>query len=140
MKLFAYALCGGLLLLSACGISQKQQTQMENSLYVALTDAFLQQDDFVAFAPKVDLLEIEKGESSVSPVDGYHGVFSCEFKSGENNVRIHGSAGFDKYGSVIHLPEGKVALDVFLIMVGTNREDAAKSVYNVPAFISHRGE
>lgn len=133
MKRFAYALCGGLLLLSACGISQKQQTQMENSLSVALTDAFLQQDDFVAFAPKVELSDVVSG-SAMGWDCAYHGSFSCSFDDRDSHVVIAGVAGFGEDGRLLSLPNGKLAISVPSVLVDYNRVSSDTSIYNLPCF------
>lgn len=139
MKTARLFVCAAIaLLLSSCGVSESNKEQMQTSLYVAMGDALLAQDDFVAASPSVELLDVETGESSLSPADGYHGTFSCEFSDRGESVRMNGSVGFDRDGRVVRLPGGKLAIDVFLVMVGTERVDVSGCIYNVPSFVSHR--
>ncbi len=131
--------CGGvLLLMSACGISEKQQQEMQESLYVGLTDAFLAQDSFVAVSPEVSLSNVEHGDFFSVP--GYRGQFSCSFYDGSDKVSLHGSAGFDKDGFLAEMPDGKLAVDLSIVLVNGHSVSPATSIYNLPSFFSGRGK
>lgn len=141
MKKIAYLLCLiAIFLLLSCGVSSSKHEAIQNSLSVALCEAFLAQDDFVVFGPSVELTKVEKGESAWSPSDGYHTVFSYSFEDKDQRVCLHGAAGFNKDGSVIRLPDGKLAVNVFLVMVNNVRVDASVSKYNLPCFSSHHSD
>lgn len=46
---------------ASCGISSAKQEQMQMSLENSLNEAFLNQDNFVAFIPDISLKNIERG-------------------------------------------------------------------------------
>ena len=122
------------ILLASCGVSSSDKSQMETGLSVCLGDAFLAQDDFVSFSPKVELLEVEKGESSLSLPDGYHGTFSCSFEAQGSQVHLSGSVGFDGDGRVRTLPNGKLAIQIPSILVDSRMVAPDTSIYNLPVF------
>lgn len=131
--------CGLLvLLLSSCGVSNERKEEMQNSLYVALTDAFLEQDAFVAFAPSVELREVERG--AFFSVDGYRGLFSCSFSDGKSSVYLNGSCGFDKDGFLATMPDGRLAVDVLVILVDSRPVNVSTSICNLPVFFGCRGK
>lgn len=130
-----FSLC---LLLASCGVSSVKQEQMQTSLYNAMTDAFLAQDEFVAFAPSVELRDVEQGESPWSPADGYHGNFSCDFEDGEKRIHLVGAAGFNKNGSVAKIEDGRLAVEVIVVLEGSQNVSPSESIYNIPAFCSSR--
>lgn len=137
MKKVSLALCPVLcLLLSACGVSTHQKEQMLNSLSAALDEAFLSQDEFVAFAPTVELGDVEKG-GTMGMDCSYHGNFSCSFDSGNSRVIMHGAAGFDENGFVARL-DGKLAISLISVIVDMERVSTSTSVYNLPIFYSGR--
>ncbi|MCM1066843.1 MAG: hypothetical protein NC418_04620 [Muribaculaceae bacterium] len=139
MKRSYIAICfAWLLLLSACGVSSDRKEEMQNSLYVGLTDALLKQDSFVAFAPSVELREVERG--AFFSVDGYRGLFSCSFTEGEHRVFLSGSCGFDKDGFLATMPDGRLAVDVVAILVDSRSTNVSTSIYNLPVFFSNRGK
>ena len=138
MKKQRFAVCVflsfALLILSSCGISSKKQETMKNSLEVALNSAFLSQDDFVAFAPEVELRNIERGD--YSDVEGYVGQFSCSFTDGVARVYMTGAVGFNDAGFVAALPNKKLGIWVSTILVDSRPVPVATSIYNLPSFDS----
>lgn len=134
-KLFFAVFAAFLLsLLSSCGISDEMQQRMNNSLVISLDTAFLDQDDFEAFAPTVEIFNLEKGESPWSPSDGYHGNFSCSFTDNGKSVYMNGSVGFDKNGQVAKGYDGRYAIDVSVILVDSKNVPVLQSPYNLSVF------
>lgn len=122
------------MMLSSCGVSSKKMETMQNSLEVTLNSAFLSQDDFVAFAPTIELSNVEKGESPWSPADGYHGGFSYSFTDGDKSVYLTGHVGFDKNGIVAKGYDGKYAIHISVILVDAKNIPVLQSPYNLPTF------
>lgn len=138
MKKILFAVCVflsfSLLILSSCGVSSKKKETMQNSLEVALNSAFLSQDDFVAFAPEVELRNVECGE--YSDVEGYVGQFSCSFTDGAAHVYMTGTVGFNDAGFVAALPNKRLGIWVSTILVDSRPVPVATSIYNLPTFDS----
>lgn len=107
---------------------------MKNSLEVALNSAFLSQDEFVAFAPKVELRNVERGE--YSGAEGYVGQFSCSFSDGDARVYMTGTVGFNDAGFVVALPNKKLGIWVSTILVDSHPVAVNTSIYNLPSFDS----
>lgn len=124
------------IILSACGVSDDKREAMQNSLYVSLTDVLLEQDSFVAFAPDVELRKVERGD--FFSVSGYRGMFSCSFMDGDNRVILSGSAGFDDEGLLATMPDGKLAIDVSVVLVDGHSSPVSTSIYNLSSFFSNR--
>lgn len=123
-----------MLALSSCGISGEKQERMRNSLDATLNSAFLAQDEFVAFAPKVELRDIEKGESAWSAADGYHASFTCSFTDNGQSVHLSGAVGFDSEGFVARCKDGRYPIDVVLVLVDAKSVPVSDSPYNLSIF------
>lgn len=123
-----------MLALSSCGISGEKQERMRNSLDATLNSAFLTQDEFVAFAPEVELRDIEKGESAWSSADGYHANFTCSFTDNGQSVHLSGYVGFDSEGFVARCDDGRYPIGVVLVLVDSERVPVSESPYNLSIF------
>lgn len=118
----------------SCGISDEKIHQMEASLSYNLGYAYLYQSNIMPANPEIELRNVQKGESYVSPKEGYHGQFSFAFTDKGHPVLMVGAVGFDKDGNVAICQDGKFAIDPTIIMVDNKQEQTYKSPYNLPMF------
>lgn len=122
-----------LLILSSCGVSGEKQERMKNSIYVAVTDAFLAQDAFTAFSPSVELSDIEKG-GAMGWNCAYHGSVYCSFDCDGSHISMSGVAGFSEDGCVATLPNGSLAVFFPSVLVNNERVNSDTSIYNLSCF------
>lgn len=131
-----FALIAFCIILSACGISSSKQEHMQMSLENSLSEAFLNQDNFVAFIPKVSLRNLEKGGAFKYEDAAYHGSFSCSFKNldKDSEVVIRGTAIFDKKGNLIKDSDGKYGIYVIMITENNKEMDLNSCIYKIKEF------
>lgn len=118
------------LFLTTCGISLEKEETMKNSFSVELGDILHAQNDFVAFIPKIMLLDLQEGESPVSESDGYHGCFNCYFMDKDHQVYLYGIVGFDKEGFVAE-KNNSPRIVLSTIIVDGETENISESKYNL---------
>ena len=126
-----------MLLMTACGVSQKDKEYMQIVLQNSLNEYYMNSDVSCMFL-KADLKKVEKSEL---PDSKYIGHFSTEFESHNKPVRLYGDVYFDESFQIKKMSSeyGKniVGIYIFLGYISNKEIDTQTDSVVLPIFINH---
>ncbi len=131
--IFAALLCVNV---GGCGVTSKDKEDMQNSLYVTLTDS-LAHNGIEVGGLNIELKKV-KDEPYPGTDNGYWATFSCSFNGNGESVYMVGDVGFDENGFVAQIPErnGKIAVRVSVANVGGKPAQISECRYVLPCFMN----